>query len=217
MSHLALLLLWACGSPPVIQSVDPTEALGGSTLKILGADFPEGATVALVQGETVVGIGDAKVLGPVLIEGTLPDGIAGGVWTVRVSHGDLNIDLADALTVVVPEVEAPCSGEFTANTQLSLARELVVVDRFYKDERRETLRIPIPEIEQVEYELVKLDDDQLCSVIYMKKKDGQRVVFDDDTRLNLKPRAYKLANVMKKPAATTREDVEKDERPVEEN
>ena len=63
----------------------------------------------------------------------------------------------------------------------------------------------------------ELDDGKLCSVIYMKKTDGRRVSFDDDTRLNLEPRAYKLGNVMKKPTVTTRKDAEKDERPVEEN
>ena len=131
--------------------------------------------------------------------------------------GGQDVLLNDALTVMANDVEAPCLGLFTANTQLSLARELVVVDRFYKNGERETLRIPIPEVEQVEYELVKMDNGDLCSVIYMRKKDGRRVIFDDDTRLNLRPRAYKLGNVMGRPTQTTRSDVTEDTRPVEEN
>lgn len=209
-------LLFACGAAPQLSSVDPAESLPGAPLKILGSDLAEPVSVQLVQGEQTVAMA-AEFRGPVLLEGTLPDDLPAGSWTVRVDSGGTVVELVDALTITAAEVEAPCAGKWKANTQLSLARELVVIDRFYDDGERETLRIPIPEVEQVEYELVKLDGDQLCSVIYMKKKDGTRVSFDDDTRLNLEPRAYKLGNVMKKPTRTTRKDVEDDPRPVEEN
>ena len=214
----SLVLLIACGSaPPTVTSVDPSEGLPGASLKVFGEDFPAGASVALVLEDEVVPISDASVRGPVLIEGTIPEGLSAGVWTVRVEADGVVGELATALTVTVPQVELPCGGKFKANTQLSLAREVVVIDRFYDDGDRKTLRIPIPQIEQVEYELVKLDDETLCGTIYMKKKDGTRVAFDDDTRLNLQPRAYKLGNVMNKPTVTTRKDVEEDPRPVEQN
>lgn len=230
MNALFALALVGCSTPPQVTSVDPAEALVGSELKILGEAFPADATVWLVQGDDEVQVADATFRGAVLIEGTVPAELASGAWTVQVRGGGSVAALPDALTVLAPEPEVPCSGAFKANTQLSLARELVVIDRFYEDGERETLRIPIPEIERLEYELVALEGkpaegeaadeppaQALCSVIYMKRSDGRRVVFDDDTRLNLEPRAYKLGNRMKKPTVTTRKDVEKDPRPVEEN
>ena len=216
MTPLILPWLIACGSAPQIQSIDPKEALPGATLKILGADIVAPVSVSLVQGEQSVPMA-AELRGPVLVEGTLPAELAAGTWTVRLDSAGTVVELADALTITAVAVEEPCAGKWKANTQLSLARDLVVIDRFYEDGERETLRVPIPEIEQVEYELVQLPEEKLCSVIYMKKKDGTRVAFDDDTRLNLEPRAYKLGNVMKKPTKTTRKDVEDDPRPVEEN
>jgi len=216
MNALALLALWGCGSPPTITSIDPTEALPGATLKILGENFADPVTVQLVQGDQTVAV-PAEVRGPILIEGTLPSDLAAGSWTVSVDSAGTLASLSDALTITAVEVETPCGGKYKANTQLALARDLVVIDRFYDGGERETMRIGVPEIDQVEYELVKLGEETLCSVIYMRKKDGTRVSFDDDTRLNLEPRAYKLGNVMKKPVKTTRKDVEDDPRPVEEN
>ncbi len=62
---------------------------------------------------------------------------------------------------------------------------------------------------------MRIDADTLCSVIYVKKTDGLRVPFDDDTRLNLESRAYKLGTATGQPTAVTRRDEADDTRPVE--
>jgi hypothetical protein len=126
-------------------------------------------------------------------------------------------ELADALTVLAPMVEAPCSGEWTSNAQVAKAREVVVIDRFKSEDERDTHRISFDDIERWEFERVQLDGDELCSVIYVKKKDGTRVPFDDDTRVNLEARTYKLGAATGKSAAVTRSDVDDDPRPMEQD
>jgi len=183
---------------------------------VFGEAFPEGAQLALVQGDTVVELDGEVVRGPVLIEVALPAELASGSWDLRLIVADTQrADLTDAVTVKAPEVEKPCGGGFQANAQLGVAQEQVVIDRFHDGGRRETLRFTFGDIEQVEYELVQLEQDKLCSVIYLRKKDGTRVSFDDDTRTNLEKRALRLGNAMGKKVVTTRRDLEEDPRPLE--
>jgi hypothetical protein len=210
-----LLTLLACSTPPTVSSIDPTESLPGAPVKILGADFVEGVQVNLVAGDTVIPLADAQLRGPVLIEGTIPEALPTGVYTVRLQFGDAVISLDEALSITAPEVEVACGGAYIANTQLSLARKVVVIDRFYENKDRETLRIDFSSVVQVEYELVKRDDETLCSIIYIRKKDGTRVVFDDDTRVDLKERAYKIGSAIGKKVAVTRQDAPTMGKPME--
>ena len=62
---------------------------------------------------------------------------------------------------------------------------------------------------------MKLEGEGLCSVIYLRKRDGTRVSFDDDTRTNLEKRALRIGNAMGKKVVTTRRDLEEDPRPLE--
>ena len=210
-----LLVLMAGSTPPTVSSIDPAEALAGAPVKILGTDFPAAAEITLVQGDARIPLQDVSVRGPVLLEGRLPEDLPAGTYTVTLTAGDVTVSLEDALTVTAPEVETACGGEYTANTQLSLARKVVVIDRFYKNKERETLRIDFAQIAQVEYELVKREDDALCSVIYIRQKDGTRAVFDDDTRLDLKERAYKIGTAIGKKVVVTRQDAEEMGKPAE--
>ncbi len=213
-----LLIAMACTTPPTLSSVSPADPLPGTALKILGDDFVPGASVDLVLDDVTVPLQDVEVRGTVLIEGKLPDDIASGTYTVNVKFGDQVVALVDALAVTAPEVETACGGEYTANTQLSLARKLIVVDRFYKkNKERETLRIDFSSVDQIEYELVKLEDEKFCSQIYIRTKDGKRVVFDDDTRVDLKERAYKIGSAIGKKVVVTRADADSMGKPMEEN
>jgi hypothetical protein len=213
----SLLTLIACSTPPTVSTIDPSETRPGAQVKILGADFVEGVEIQLVSGETIVPLADAQLRGPVLIEGTLPEDLPSGVYTVRLQFGEAIVSLEEALSITAPEVEIACGGEYTANTQLSLARKVVVIDRFYKNKDRETLRIDFSAVEQVEYELVKRDDATLCSIIYIRQKDGTRVVFDDDTRVDLKERAYKIGSAIGKKVAVTRQDAPAMDKPMEQD
>jgi len=212
-----LMIVMACSTPPTVSSVDPAEALPGATVKILGNDFVQGAAISLVQGETTVEMSQFEVRGPVLIEGTLPEDLPAGTYTVRLQFGEVSVSLEDALNVSAPEVEVPCGGDYTANTQLSLARKVVVIDRFYKNKERETLRIDFSAIDQVEYELVNREDGSFCSIVYIRKKDGTRVVFDDDTRVDLKERAYKIGTAIGKKVTVTRQDADVMGKPMEQD
>ena len=212
-----LVILNACGSGPTVTSVSPAEALPGADIQVLGEALPASATVTLVQGEASVVLTEVRPRGALLIEATLPADLAPGAWTVRVSGDGLQAEAPDPLTVPEPVVERPCGGDWKTNAQVSKARQVVVIDRFGPDEARETLRLDFADIEGVQYELVALDDDRLCSVIYIQPRGGQRVSFDDDTRLNLAPRAYRVGNAIGKPVTVTRadRDVATDPRPVE--
>ena len=214
-----LLIVMACATPPTVSSIDPAEALPGTPVKILGDAFTEGATVNLVLDGQSTPLDEVAVRGAVLIEGKLPEGLATGIYTVNVRSGELIASLQDALSVTAPAVESPCGGEYTANTQLSLARKVIVIDRFYKDKskERETLRIDFSSVDQVEYELVKLDGDDMCSMIYIRTKDGKRQVFDDDTRVDLKERAYKIGSAIGKKVVVTRADAEEMGKPMEQD
>lgn len=200
MSRLLLLILAACGSPaPVISGVDPAEALPGDTVKVMGENFGEGVSVT-IAGQPAT----TRALGPVLLEVDLPEGVEPGETQLVVTVGDQSS--SQAFTVAEVKEDVPCAGAYTANTQLSLAREVVVIDKFFKDETRETLRIPIGEISQVEYELIAKDTDKPCSVIFVRTEDGQRHMFDDDHDVDLKERAYSMARDMGKKVSVTRED-----------
>jgi len=214
-----LLIVMACTTPPTVSSIDPAEALPGASVKILGSDFVEGAAVDLVLDGEAIPLEAVAVRGAVLIEGVLPADLGTGIYTVNVKYGEAIVSLDDALSVTAPSTEAPCGGEYTANTQLSLARKVIVIDRFPKDKKkeRETLRIDFSSVEQIEYELVKLDEEKMCSIVYIRTKNGKRVVFDDDTRVDLKERAFKIGSAVGKKVVITRADADEMGKPMEQD
>lgn len=98
-----------------------------------------------------------------------------------------------------PGAEVPCGGGYETNTQLALAKQLVVVDRFYEDGRRQTLRVPLGEVDHVQIERVPRATGGLCSVVWLHKTDGTRLIFDDDADADLTGRARHLAVSMGRP------------------
>jgi hypothetical protein len=199
-----LLLLLACSSAPKLTSAQPEELVPGAELTIMGEAL-EGGSI------TLVGVGGPVAIpttgsGSVVLLGTLPEELVPGSYDVVVDVGGVEATLTRAVMVKPLRSEEPCSEEYTANTQLSLARKVVVVDRFWKDGERETVRANIDEIERVEYELMRRKDGKLCSAVYMKRTDGTRLLFADDGKVDLKQRAYMLGRDMSKPVDVVRED-----------
>jgi len=201
-------LALACSTrAPVISSVKPTEIHPGSTLTILGSGFDGSAAVSLLteRGDVIV-LQQLSAEGQVVLEGQIPESVAPGSYDVQVDvAGEVAVFVA-AVTVQAALAEVPCSDRYTANTQLSLATGVVVVDRFYADGRRETVRTPLVDLKRVEYELIRQDTDTFCSAIYLRRRDGGRVLFADDSDVDLKQRAYRLARDMGISADVVRED-----------
>lgn len=201
-----LLVFAACTTPPRVDAVDPSAVQPGQAVSVLGEGFGEDAIVELVLDGASTSLEATKRTGSIVLEVEVPAEAAAGMYAVRVRSGGKAASLDKALTVEAAAVEIPCGGTYTANTQLSLAREVVVIDRFYTDGARQTLRLPIPTIEQVEYELVRGEDGRLCSAIFMRRDRGDRVLFDDDRELDLKDRAFKMGQAMGKKVVVTRQD-----------
>lgn len=216
-----IVTLLACAADPVVSGVDPASVEPGATVVVTGENFAEGATVALSGPGGDVGLDSVVVKGVILAEGKVPDTVAPGTYDLKVTVDGRTGVRAGALEVVKLPDEVPCGGMYHANTQLSLAREVIVIDRFYqkgpRDGERETLRLPLDELTGVEYELVKMDDGTLCSVIFVRHKDGHRVMFDDDTEVDLKDRAYRMSRDIGKPITVTREDAADMGKPMEKN
>lgn len=217
-----MLMLAACTPDPVVGAVRPGEVLAGQPIEVSGEGFAPGMRLSLApeQGPELP-LSSVEVKGVVLASAVVPESVAPGRYDVVVEVEGRSGRGLGALEVIQLPAEEPCAGLYTANTQLSLARGVIVIDRFYvkgprKDER-ETLRIDLDEVERIEYELVKMKDDTLCSVIFVRTGDGRRVMFDDDTKVDLKDRAYRMASEIGKPVQVTREDAQEMGKPIERN
>ncbi|MFT7520858.1 MAG: hypothetical protein ACI9MC_003009 [Kiritimatiellia bacterium] len=203
----SLIFMVACNSPANVTGVDPAAALPGQDIHILGARFAADATLDLVPKG-----GGAAVLVPLMgsnaasLSGRVPDGTAPGTYDVVVHSGGVAVSVPSAFEVKAQPLDVPCGNLYTANTQVSLTTKMVVVERFYKDGERETDRVSLGDIERVEFERIAIEGGGACSVIYMRKSDGGRMRFADDSKLDLKPRAYKLGRDIGKAVEVTRED-----------
>ena len=203
-----LSLVLACSSGPMLTSVDPGEALPGAVIKILGDGFATGAIAELARGDQMIALEGVSVAGAVLLEARVPESVAEGTYDLRVSMGTKEALLADALRVTAPAGDVACSGEFQSVTSTSLLTHFVDIVRQHKNGERETLRIPFDDVERLEYEATRKADGALCSAVFLRKRDGQRVLFADDETTAWKERAYKLARDMGKPIQVTRDDSE---------
>ena len=204
---LLVLGLMACSTPPKLTGVEPKEVPPGAAVTLMGEGFGDGATVQLVASGAPAGqLADLSVKGPVVLEGKVPDGTADGTYDLVLDVGGQAVTLPGALVVKAPFVDTPCGTEYTANTQFSIARKVVVIDRFYKSGEKETVKTPFDAIERIEYELVEKEGGGYCSVVYLKKTNGTRLRYADDDKQDLKSLAYKFANDMGKAIEVTRED-----------
>ena len=204
---VALALLAGCStSPPTVAQVDPTEAAPGADITVLGSGFTSASSLTLETAERRIPV-QTRDISAVTILGVLPEDLPAGAYDVVVTEAEQSARVTAGLTVKVIPDDAPCSVDYTANTQLSLAREVAVVDRFYRSGERETIRVALSDVDKVEYELVRTDRG-LCSAIYLKRNDGGRTLFADDLEVDLKQRAYRIGNDIGKSVDVTREDAE---------
>ena len=124
---VSTLLLLACSKPPVIDLVDPAEGASGTPIRIVGAEFAPDASATL-GGQPVE---DLVVMGVVAMKGVVPQGLSGGAHDLVVTTAAGSSTKAGAFTVKIQqtlEAGVPCAGGFTAYSQLSMAREVLVVD-----------------------------------------------------------------------------------------
>lgn len=198
MRWLVLLGLWACSSGPTVETVDPMKAETGTTLTVFGTGFSESSQLMLesAAGQRTA-MENIQPGGSVVIKGDIPTHLETGTYGLVLVSGGQEV-IAAGLAITAPPPDVPCGGNYTANTQVSWARKLIVVDRFYKDGDREVLRTPFDEVEKVEIESVP-HEKGTCSVVYVRKKDGSRMRYAESLSEDLSARAYKFANELKKP------------------
>jgi len=211
---VTLTLLAACTQPADVSLVDPSEGPPGSAVRIEGEHFDSTVSVLLRADGSTEG-GAALSLSTVSAErlaGKLPAEIEPGSYTLVVSQRGTEVLVPGAFTVKSAQKDVPCGHLYRANTQVSPITEQVVIDRFYRDGKRETVRVDLDDVEKIEFEKVATDKG-LCSVIYIKTADGRRLRFADDLEtaehdsgLDLKARAYKLGQEISKSVDVTRED-----------
>ncbi len=203
---ITTLLLFAACSAPEVREVSPSEVPAGEAIAILGEhlDDPKAEVTLTQTGGTTVVL-EVTNRAADSLSAMVPVRTQPGTYDVVVTRGRDESGLPAALVVTRPRDDVPCTGEYTANTQLSLGRHLVVIDRFYRDGQRETVRVPTDEIEKVEYER-RVEAGKTCSAIFLRRKDATRLVFDDDSRVDLKDRATKMAKDLGVPVEIVRED-----------
>jgi hypothetical protein len=210
-------LLGACGQPPAFTGVDPSETLPGTEVRLVGERFGDqlgvflegpnalpaapatvGATPAPSQPATSISLlvtaRSAATLTVAVPAETVP-----GTYDIVLRDPSWEVRVPAALVVRAPVVDAPCGHLYTANTTVSNVTGEVVVDRFYQDGQRETLRVKLADIERIEVERVPLEGGAVCSVVWMRKKDGERFRFADDASLDLASRGFKLGQEIGKP------------------
>ena len=199
MKRLVVIGLLACSSGPTLDSFEPSDAEVGTQLTIFGTGFDGETQVILVDaagGESP--LSELNHGGAALVSGTIPLSLSAGTYQVLVRTGASTASAQRSLSVRVPPPEVPCGGEYTANTQVSWAREMVVVDRFYKDGTRRVLRTPFADIAGVEVQSVP-HEKGTCSVVFIQKHDGTSVRYAESLTEDLSARANKFANELKKP------------------
>ncbi len=209
---VATLLLLACSKPPVIDLMDPATGSAGDAVQILGSEFTA-ETTATLGGQPIA---DLVVKGPVALGGTVPAGLGDGAHELVVTTPAGSATRAGAFTVKVQaqaDAGVPCAGEFTAFSQLSLAREVMVIDKHFKKQpgeeegKRDTVRLPFRDIARIVYQEAKVTDEgeeRVCSAIWVETRSGDRHLFDDDTTENLQARANEIAVGIQKPLDVVR-------------
>jgi hypothetical protein len=195
---LALLLLFACQRGALVESVAPADIPAGDRIEVFGQHFRPEASWSIVDGDVHFPLEQVVIDAGIRVSALVPVFVQPGTYDVLVSEGDAVQGLVDVLTVRPPRAEVPCTGEYTTNTQLSLLKKLVIIDRFHRTGERETLKIGSDEITAVEYER-RPTDAGYCSAIFVRRADGSRVLFDDDLKVELKSRAQKMAQDLQKP------------------
>lgn len=221
---LSLLLLLACGGAMEVTTIEPTELDAGSTLKVYGQNLDPEVDIKLLYGkEQGIELQDVHLVGETL-EGTVPADAPTGRYDIFFG-GDNEKTIRNALQITAKPSDNPCDTGYEVNANLSFERHQIIIWHTYPKsatnpkERRETHKMRMDEIKQVEFETVKYgpEEGDVCSVIYFRLLDGTRFIYDRDTAMDLTGRASRTAVSMGKPIEITRMDVEVSEldKPIE--
>ncbi len=215
---LSLLLLLACGGSMEVTTVDPTELEAGSTLKFYGQNLDPSVDIKLLSGkEKGIEVQDVQLVGDTL-QGTVPADAPTGRYDIWFG-GDYDKTIRNALQVTAKASDNPCDTGYEVNANLSFERHQIIIWHTYPGDKRETHKMRMDEIKQVEFETVKFGpgEDDVCSVIYFRLLDGTRFIYDRDNDMDLTGRASRTAVSMGKPIEITRMDVEVSEldKPIE--
>lgn len=192
------MLVWllACANPR-IDSVTPLDVAAGDAVVVRGRDL-EGSCTAELADEA----GAVVVLETRATDGAVPEEVCSlrvprdlrpGRFVVTVHVGETSRTLPDGILVGRPREEEACTGRFTSNTQVSVTRGEVAVDRFFKDGFRDTVRVAIADIDRIEYE-----ETGACGAVFLRDRDGGRVLFQDGPP-PLEERAKTLARTIDRP------------------
>lgn len=185
-----LVLLLGCAEPPVVTGVAPSSVQPGDMLVVSGERLAPTARVSLVgAGATNPAIVHR---GPHRLELTIPE-LEPGPYRVVVDMPSGERVEAGAVEVLSLSAEIPCGGRYSTNTELSHRRKLVAIERFFPDGKRDRVEIPLADIASVLALRAPLADGRSCSQVWMVKKDGSHVLFDDDDAIDLEVRAKRLA------------------------
>lgn len=197
---LVLLLGWfACSAPPEVISVAPNEVAPGDSFVITGVRFGVEPVIALVADGVAIPALSPKRVSDEQLSASVPATFAPGPYDVRVSLGDFVAHLPIALTVTDPYMPVPCSGDSTANTEVSLPRGVVVVDRFWVNGHRDTRRVPLADVQALVLttSIAGEQGAEPCSAVWLEL-DAARVLYQDERSVDLQPRAQRMAEALGK-------------------
>jgi hypothetical protein len=191
------VLLAGCRSAPEVRNVYPRDLPAGQSLGFEGDNFRDGLAIGLVDERGVaVPLPVVRVRGPGNVDAVIPEATIPGRYSVTV--GDVPVD-GVVVEVRPPRDEEPCTGAWTTNTQLSLPRHRVVMDRFGVDGSHVVVEVAIDDIAAIELVRKALPDGTACSAILLRRTDGRRIVFQDDLRYDLGDRAARTAAAIGRP------------------
>lgn len=192
------MLLWllACANPR-IESVTPLDVAAGDAVMVRGRDLEGVCSAELVDASGVtVSLATRPTDGAVPEEVCslrIPRDLRPGRFVVTVHVGELSRTLPDGIVVGRPREEEACTGRFTSNTQVSVPRGEIAIERFFPDGFRDTVRVAITDVDRVEYE-----ETGPCGAVFLRDRDGGRVLYLDGPP-PLEERAKTLARTIDRP------------------
>jgi hypothetical protein len=191
-----IFLLFACGTPPTVDSVKPDSVPAGATLEVRGENLTDKATVELlpfegaaIPAESISQAGDH-------LNVTIPDQLAPGKYGLQVTIDGETATLDKRFEVW--RTDKPCDAALKQVMQITQPDQQMAFDRMYNGTERDIIRLSFLDIEQVEYEVIPVDG-KSCQVVWVRTVNGRRLVFSDDFETEQKQRAYALGRELGKP------------------
>jgi hypothetical protein len=179
-----------CAAVPDAALVEPTEVLAGETLRVTGrgldrSEIRLGTRVLLTEDR-----GETGLLARIPRDAP-PGRFTLGLIDARGEH------LTDLHVTVLSD--HACTNEFRSNTRISVAKQTVVLDRYWPDGRRQSWTLGPAEVSVVEIAAIPMPDGHTCSAIFLRRTAGGRLLYDDDSTEDLTERAHTIAEMLNVP------------------